>query len=94
MPVVKDAVEIGGKLLCQQPEYDRIINADVMLQNGDSLKNERVLQRSIGSDGQISGKYNNNPSLNSIVYDVEFPNRIVKEYSAKIISENMLTQVD
>jgi len=32
--------------------------------------------------------------LNSIVYDVEFPDGTVKEYSANIIAENMLTQVD
>ena len=53
-----------------------------------------VLQRSIGPDGHIAGKYDDNPALNSIVYDVEFPDGNVKEYSANIIAENMLTQVD
>ena len=32
--------------------------------------------------------------MNSIVYDVEFPDGTVKEYSANVIAENMLTQVD
>ena len=36
----------------------------------------------------------NNPFLNSIIYDVEFPDGQVKEYAANIIAENMLTQVD
>mgnify|MGYP001272535206 CR=1 FL=1 len=40
------------------------------------------------------GKYDDNPSLNSIIYDVEFPDGTVKEYSANVIAENMLTQVD
>jgi hypothetical protein len=32
--------------------------------------------------------------LNSIVYDMEFPDGTVREYSANLIAENMLTQVD
>ena len=32
--------------------------------------------------------------LNSIIYEVEFPDRQVKEYSANMIAKNMLTQVD
>ena len=35
-----------------------------------------------------------NPYLNSIIYDVEFPDAQVKEYEANMIPENMLTQVD
>eukprot|EP00957_Ditylum_brightwellii_P097719 7442069-Ditylum_brightwellii.AAC.1 len=29
-----------------------------------------------------------------MIYDVEFPDRQVREYAANIIAENMLTQVD
>ena len=32
--------------------------------------------------------------LNSIIYDVEFPDGTVKEYSANVIAEIMLSQVD
>jgi hypothetical protein len=53
-----------------------------------------LLQRSIGPDGLIAGQYDDNPSLNTIVYDLEFPDGTVKEYSANIIAENMLSQVD
>ena len=53
-----------------------------------------VTQRTIGPDGQVTGTYDNNSYLNSIIYDVEFPDGQVKEYPANIISENMLTQVD
>ena len=54
----------------------------------------KVTQRTIGPDGQVTGIYDNNPYLNSIIYDVEFPDGQVKEYAANIIAENMLTQVD
>eukprot|EP00957_Ditylum_brightwellii_P095498 7274414-Ditylum_brightwellii.AAC.1 len=32
--------------------------------------------------------------MNTMTYDVEFPDRQVREYAANIIAENMLTQVD
>eukprot|EP00957_Ditylum_brightwellii_P174369 13275884-Ditylum_brightwellii.AAC.1 len=32
--------------------------------------------------------------MNTMIYDVEFPDGQVREYAASIIAENMLTQVD
>ena len=58
------------------------------------MVNGKVIQRTIEPDGQVTGTYDNNPFLNSIIYDVEFPDGQVKEYAANIISENMLRQVD
>ena len=58
------------------------------------MVNGKVIQRTIGPDGQVTGTYDNNPFLNSIIYDVEFSDGQVKEYAANIIAENMLTQVD
>jgi hypothetical protein len=37
IPEVEDTVDSSGRLLNQQPMYDRIINAEVQLQNGDEL---------------------------------------------------------
>ena len=54
----------------------------------------KVTQRALGLDGQITGTYDNNPYLKSIIYDVEFADGQVKKYTANIIAENMLTQVD
>ena len=94
IPDVEDVVDATGKVLCQQPAYDKIINAEVLLQNGDTLQTAKVQRRSIGPDGTTVGKYNDNPFMNSIIYDVEFPDGTVKEYSANVIAENMLSQVD
>jgi hypothetical protein len=41
-----------------------------------------------------TGSYADNPILNSIIYEVEFPDGQMKEYAANTIAENMLTQVD
>ena len=40
------------------------------------------------------GKNDDNPYLNSIMYEVELVDGRIKEYGANIITENMLTQVD
>lgn len=94
LPDVEDVVDATGKLLCQQPEYDKVINSEVLLQQGESLQSAKVAQRSIGPNGTTAGKYYYNPALNSIIYNVEFPDGTVKEYSANVIAQNMLSQVD
>ena len=94
IPDIEDVVDSKGKLLCEQPAYDRIINAEVLLQNGENVQSAKVLQRSIGPDGTTVGHYDDNPILNSVVYDVEFSDGTITEYSANVIAENMLSQVD
>ena len=54
----------------------------------------KVIRRSIGPDGKIVGAFNENPMLNTLVYDVEFPDGTVKQYAANVIAENVLSQVD
>ena len=42
----------------------------------------------------MTGHYDDDPFLNSMIYEIEFPDGQVKEYAANVIAENMLTQVD
>ena len=94
IPDVEDTVDANVRLMCQQPAYDRIINAEVLLQHGEKVQTGRAIQRSIGAEGTVLGSYDDNPLLNSIIYDVEFDDGTIKEYSANVIAENMLSQVD
>ena len=61
---------------------------------GTSRETTKLLEQSIGPNGIISSQYDDDPGLNSIIYNVEFPNGSIKEYSTNVISENTLTQVD
>ena len=62
---------------------------------GDDMTTGKVTKRAVGPDGTVTGSYDNNPYLNSMIYEVEFPDGQIKEYAANIIAENMLiTQVD
>ena len=93
-PNHEDILNSTGRILEQQPAFDKIINAEVMTQNGDEMAMGKVARRSLDADGRTTGTYHDNPFLNTITYDIEFPDGQVKEYSANIIAENMLTQVD
>ena len=54
----------------------------------------KVIRWSVDADGQVIGSFNENPLLNTLVYDVEFPDGAIKKYAANIIAENVLTQCD
>ena len=94
IPDIEDAVDANGRLLNQQPAYDKLINSEVQLQHGDHIAVGTVRQRAIGPNGTTHGTYDDNPILNSIIYEVEFPDGQVKDYAANVIAENILSQVD
>ena len=53
----------------------------------------KVVGRSKDDDGNIIVKYDSNPMLNTIVYDVKIPDGSIREYGANIIADNMYSQV-
>ena len=73
VPDIEDTVDANGKLFNQQPVYDQIINAEVSLQMGDDMTTGKVKKRAGGPGGTVMGSYDNNPYLNSMIYEVEFP---------------------
>ena len=89
-----DPVDHQGKPVCEQPLYDRLIHAEVTLPQGENQMNAKVIGRAKDDEGKMVGHFHDNPLLNSIVYDVEFPDGAVKQYAANIIAENMYSQVD
>ena len=94
IPNIEDTVDINGKLLNQSPAYDKILHSEVSLQLGENMSVGKVTKRALGPDGIVAGTYDENPCLNTMIYEVEFPDGTLKEYAANVIAENMLTQVD
>ena len=94
IPDTEDIVDSTGKVLDQQPAYDHWINAEILLQKDEQLQLAKVKRRAVGDHGKTMGQYSENPMLNSIIYEVEFPDGDLKEYGANILAENMLNQVD
>eukprot|EP00957_Ditylum_brightwellii_P003983 303427-Ditylum_brightwellii.AAC.1 len=89
---MEETVDVNGTLIDQQPAYDKIINAEVQLHHQERITTGKVKRRALGPDGRTASLYHDNPMLNSTVCKVEFPDRVVKEYAANAIAENMLTQ--
>ncbi len=94
IPDIEDTVDATGKILNQQPAYDKILHSEVSLQLGESMTVGKVTKRALGPDGNVAGTYDENPCLNTMIYEVEFPDGQLKEYAANVIAENMLSQVD
>lgn len=89
-----DCVDNTGKPILQQSLHDTLVQTEVLLPQGEDLHMAKVLRRSMDENGRVIGNFNENPLLNTLVYDCEFPDGTIKKYSANIIAENVLSQVD
>ena len=76
------------------PAYDQILDSKVSLQMGEEMSAGKEIQHALGTDGMVAGTYDENPFLNTMIYEVELPNGDVKEYAVDIITKNILMQVD
>ena len=47
------------------------------------MRSAKVMGRTIGPTGRVDGTYDENPILNTMMYDVEFNDGEVREYAAK-----------
>ena len=70
------------------------MSVEIHVHHGDIIKKGKVAGRLIGPDGTTIGQHDENPILNSVICDVEFPDGQVKEHAANVIAENMLSRVD
>ena len=89
-----DCVDATGKPLLQQSVTDVLINSEVLLPHGEDLQMAKVLGRTLDKQGRVVGNPDDNPLLNTLMYDVEFPDGNIKKYAANIIAENVLVNCD
>lgn len=61
---------------------------------GENLQSAKVIGRHTNRDGSVKGSFNENPILDTRVYDVMFPDGSIQSYAANVIAENMWSQVD
>ena len=74
--------------------YDKFISASVMLPQGGEYESGTVVARKRGPDGNPIGQSHPNPILDTRVYDVQFPDGHVEEFTANVIAECVYSQVD
>ena len=93
-PEDTDPVSSLGKSVYESSLNDELIHAELYLPQGEQMAPVKVIRRSKCEDGLTVGKYDDNPMANTMLYDVQFPDGEVREYSANIIAQNMYAQVD
>ena len=89
-----DFVDAAGKPMLQQSFTDTLINVDVLLPKGDSDALAKVMRRSVDANGKVIGSFNENPLLNTILYECEFEDGLTKEYTANMIASNIYEESD
>ena len=81
MPKFFDPVDYTDQLIDQHPAYNLLINSEITLPQRERLKSAKVFRRLLDPSGRSVVAYHKNPILNT-------------EYSANIISEKLLAQVN
>ena len=66
----------------------------LLLPQGEEHQWATLKQRSKDDHGNLIGVYNDKPHLNTAVYDVEFSDGMIREYSANAIAESISSQVN
>ena len=66
--------------------------AEIMLTRGDQMARGHVVARSRDAKGNVMGRSNTNPILDTRMYQVEFTGGEVTEFTANIIAESMYVQ--
>ena len=94
IPDIEEPVDSNGEYIDQQPQYDKLINLEVQMQQGTYLRVSKVARRALVPNGKTTGTYHEKPWMNTLIYDVEFPDGEVKEYDANTTAENILSTVD
>jgi hypothetical protein len=83
LPDIEDILDSTGKVLNQQPMWDNLINAEILLQQGDKIQLGKVNRRSVDDSGNTIRTYSDHPIMNSIMYEVEFPDGELKGICCK-----------
>lgn len=80
----------------ESEEFDKFLGLYVEIPAGDGSKNvlAKVQERKRDHDGNLVGRYNENPILNTAVYNVRSPDGTLHEYTANVISQRIYDQVD
>jgi hypothetical protein len=89
-----DFVDATGRPVLQQFFTDTLINIDVMLPNGDGDALAKVMRHAVDDTGMVVGTLNENPLLNTILYECEFGDGTTKEYAANTIAFNIYMESD
>jgi hypothetical protein len=74
--------------------YDQYVGANVRLPLGDEIRSGKAVRCKRDRDGNVRGRYNANSMLDTMIYEIEFPDGRSDEYTINVIAENMYAQCE
>ena len=89
-----DILDAAGNPILHKSFSDTMINAEELLTHGDMNGLAIVVNQSMDDNGKTIVSWNENPMLNTLVYECEFFDGTVNEYAANIITENIFLEAD
>jgi len=78
----------------EEETLDKLLATEVSLPKGDLQCIGKVINRKRDIEGNLVGRANVNPIIDTRVYEVEFPDGTIADYSANVIAEALYSQVD
>ena len=80
----------------ESEEFDKFLGVHIEIpsSDGEGKVLARVTGRKRDGDGNMIGTFNENPILNTAIYEVESPDGTIAEYTANIIAQNLYSQID
>jgi hypothetical protein len=73
---------------------DKMIGLRIPIERGGVVTEGKVKSRKRLHDGSLVGTENSNPTLDTRIYNVEFPDGSYNEYSTNVLVENLYSHVD
>eukprot|EP00985_Skeletonema_marinoi_P022313 scaffold14236_cov168-Skeletonema_marinoi.AAC.1 len=71
---VADICNAQGKPVSDRSMTDLMIGIEVLMPHGEEGRHLcKVLRKSVDAEGKTTGIYDEDPSLNTLIYDIEFP---------------------
>ena len=76
------------------PEWgDQYVNTEILLPREGRMARGQVVCQKHDADGNLLGRSNHNPVLDTLLYAVELPREEITELAANIIAESMYALV-
>ena len=79
IPDFDDPVDANGQAIDLQPPYDTLIHTELMLPHNRIQQCTKVTQQTLGPDLRTMGTYHPSMPLNTMLYNVQFPDGAVKQ---------------
>ena len=83
-----------GNWLKIKTDYDNYIGTEVLIPYGSEQLRGIVKRRHRDSEGNLYGKGNKNPILDTRRYEVQMPDGSLETYGANIIAESIMANID